>query len=153
MLLPGGMGSPRSQGRNAWRLSDQLAAAVFRLTRRLPLDADPRLREQLDDAAAAASRRISEAFMCDRPQDFARFIRLARASVDEVQEGIRLLLLKRMCAESDLRELREILSRLYPALSSSLVSQHSRTPREQPPRGPAASVRFDSIADDLRQDQ
>lgn len=138
MLLPGAMGSPRSQGRNAWRLSDQLAAAVFKLTRRLPLDADQRLREQLDDAAAVTSRRITEAFMTDRPQDFARFIRLARASVDEVQEGIRLLLLKRVCAESDLRELREILSRLYPALSSSLASQRPRPPRGQPPLGPIA---------------
>ena len=123
------MGSSRSQGRSAWRLSDQLRADVFKLTRRLPLDADQRLREQLDDAAALASRRISEAFMTDRPQDFARLIRLSRASVDEVQEGIRLALLKRLCAESDLRDLRETLSRLYPALSVLLVSQQAGAPR------------------------
>lgn len=129
MLPLGAMGSSRSQGRSAWRLSDQLRAEVLKLTRRLPIDADQRLREQLDDAAAAASRRISEAFMTERPQDFARFIRLSRASVDEVQEGIRLVLLKRMCVESDLRDLQEILSRLYPALSLLLVSQQPRTHR------------------------
>ena len=130
MLLPGGMGSTRFQGRSAWRLVDQLRAEVSRLIKRLPLDADQRLGEKLDEAAAAASRRISESFMTDRPQDSARLIRLARASIDDVQEGIRLLLLKRVCVESDLRELREILSRLYPALSSSLASQQSRTIRD-----------------------
>ena len=121
MLLVSVVGSPRSQGRNAWQLAGQLRSEVSMLTRRFSLEADPRLWERLDDAAAAASRRIEEAFTTDRPQDFARLIRLSLIAVKEVQEGVRLALVKRLCVESDLRGLRELLSRLYPALSALLV--------------------------------
>jgi four helix bundle protein len=116
------MGSPHSPVRNVWRLSDQLRSEVARLTARFPLDADPRLRRQLDDAAAAASSSIAEALTTDRHQDVARAIRLSLASIADIQERIRLALLKRACVESDLRELRELLSRLYPALSALLVA-------------------------------
>lgn len=122
MLPPAAMGSPRSPARNAWRLSDQLRSEVARLTARFPLDADPHLHRQLDDAATAASSRIAEAFTTDRHQDVARSIRLSLVSIADIQEGIRLALLKRLCVESDLRELRTLLSRLYPALSAMLVA-------------------------------
>lgn len=122
MLPPAAMGSPLSPARNAWRLSDQLRSEVASVTARFPLDADARLHKQLDDAAAAASSRIAEALTTDRHQDVARSIRLSLASIADIQEGIRLALLKRACVESDLRELRELLSRLYPALSALLVA-------------------------------
>jgi four helix bundle protein len=122
MLPPVAMGSPRSPARNAWQLSGQLRSEVARLTARFPLDADPRLHQRLDDAATAASSRIADAFATDRNQDVARAIRLSLASIADIQEGIRLALLKRACVESDLRELRELLARLYPALSALLVA-------------------------------
>jgi four helix bundle protein len=122
MLPPAAMGSPRSPARNAWQLSGQLRSEVARLIAQFPLDADPRLHRHLDDAATAASSRIADAFTTGRHQDVARAIRLSLASIADIQEGIRLALLKRACVESDLRELRELLSRLYPALSALLVA-------------------------------
>jgi four helix bundle protein len=128
MLSLAAMPSPRSPSRNTWQLSGQLRPEVARLTARFPLDADPRLRRQLDDAAAAASSRIADAFTTDRNEDVARSIRLALASIADIQEGIRLALLKRACVESDLRALRELLSRLYPSLSALLVASQRRRP-------------------------
>ena len=122
------MGSLRSPARNAWQLSGQLRSEVARLTARFPLDTDPRLHRQLDDAATAASSRIADAFTTDRNQDAARAIRLSLTSIADIQEGIRIALLKRACVESDLRELRELLSRLYPALSALLIANQRRRP-------------------------
>ena len=87
MLLVSVVGSPRSQGRNAWQLAGQLRSEVSMLTRRFSLEADPRLWERLDDAAAAASRRIEEAFTTDRPQDFARLIRLSARGREAAQRA------------------------------------------------------------------
>lgn len=126
MLSLAAMPSPRSPSRNAWQLSGQIRSEVARLIARFPLDADSRLRQRLDDAATAAASRIADAFMTDRNQDAARSIRLSLASIADIQEGIRLALLKRACAESDLRQLRELLSRLYPALSALLVATQRR---------------------------
>ena len=126
MLPPAAMGSPRSP--RVWQLSGQLRSEVARLIARFPLDADRRLHQRLDDAATAASSRIADAFTTERNQDVVRAIRLSLASIADIQEGIRLALLKRACVESDLRELRELLSRLYPALSALLVANQRRRP-------------------------
>jgi len=101
----------------AWQLADQVRLEVFKVTQAQALDADHRLRSQIDDAAGSICRHIAEALSADRDLDFARFVRRARASVTDVQDGFNRAVLKKYLAETDLRDARELLSRLYPALS------------------------------------
>jgi four helix bundle protein len=125
------MSGARGSGRLiVWQLSDQLRLEVFRLTRGQGLEPDHKLRSQIDDAAGEVCRNIEEALGTDRDREFARFIRLARAAIHDIQNGLRVALTKRYVAEADVREVRELLSRLYPALSSLLA--HSKVPLHQP---------------------
>lgn len=67
-----------------WQLADQLRIEVFQLTKRGRFHADWKLRSQLDDAADSACRNIAEGFAGTDPE-FAKFLRIARRSLNEVQ--------------------------------------------------------------------
>ena len=100
-----------------WQLGDQLRIELFKMTRRRPLQADLKLRSQLDDAIDSVCRNIAEGFGCG-DREFARFLRIARRSLNEVQDELRSALLKEYVTESDLIDARKLMRRLYPALSS-----------------------------------
>jgi four helix bundle protein len=101
---------------------------VLTITRRTTFDADTKLRAQIADAADGVCRYITEALATDRDREFARFVRLARGSLRDLQDGLRAALLKRAFAERDVRDIRELLSRLHPALTALLWRQPG-TPR------------------------
>ena len=102
---------------------------VLKLTRRDRLESDHKLRSQIEDAAGEVCRNIAEAFAAERDREFARFVRLARAAINELQNGFRVALLKRYLRETDLRNSREVLARLYPALSSQLAECNATAQR------------------------
>jgi four helix bundle protein len=135
------MSSARSERLTVWKLSEQLRLEIKRLTRRERMDCDYRLRSQIRDAAAEISRNIAEALAADRDRDCARFARLARADVSDLQNALRTAVMKKFVAEADLKAAREIVARLYPALSSFLA----------PPCERRRSVRAHAVADSPRQ--
>ena len=96
---------------------------VIKITRQTTVNADTKLREQIADAADGVSRNLTEAFATDRDREFARFVRLACGSLRDLQDGLRAALLKRAFVERDVRDIRELLSRLYPALTTLLWRQ------------------------------
>ena len=102
-----------------WQLADQLRIEVFQLTKRRRFHADLKLRSQLDDAADSACRNIAEGFGGTDPE-FANFLRIARRSLNEVQDGFRSAWLKGYVSEADLLPARSLLRRIFPALSSLL---------------------------------
>lgn len=102
-----------------WQLADQLRAQVFQLTKRSPFRGDLKLRSQLDDAADSVCRNIAEGFGGTN-REFARFLRIARRSLNEVQDSFRSAQLKEYVSDADLRAARSLLLRIYPALSSLL---------------------------------
>jgi four helix bundle protein len=102
-----------------WQLADQLRTEVFQLTKRGRFHADFKLRSQLDDAADSACRNIAEGFG-GTDREFANFLRIARRSLNEVQDGFRSAQLKEHLSEADLRPARSLLRRIFPALSSLL---------------------------------
>ena len=122
------MDGPRSQRATAWELSEQLRLEVVKITKQTTFNADTKLREQIADAADGVSRNLTEAFATDRDREFARFVRLACGSLRDLQDGLRAALLKKAFVERDVRGIRELLSRLYPALTSLLWRQPD-TPR------------------------
>jgi four helix bundle protein len=103
------------------QLSAQVERDVRRLTDGTALDGHGRLRAQLADAVEALSRNVAHALEADRDVDVARHIRLARASLTAVRDGLQTALIRKCVSDPELRDLREVLGRLYPALNSLLV--------------------------------
>ena len=103
-----------------WQLGDELRQHVFALTKKRPFAADLKLRSQLDDAADSVCRNIAEGFACKSDKEFARFVRIGRRSLNEVQDGFHSALLKRYVTAGDLAPARLLMRRLYPAIASFL---------------------------------
>ena len=112
----------------AWQLSDQLRACARRLTRNEALDCEYKLRAHIEDAAGEVVHNIEKALATDHDGEFARFVRIARSAVSDLQAGLRIALMKKRVAQRDFGEAQELCSRLYPALASLLVqsSSHQR---------------------------
>ena len=118
-----------------WQIAAQLRSEIAKLTRAEGINSDHRLQSQFEDASDNVSRNIEKALAADHPGEFARFVRLARAAINDIQSHLRTALMKKRVAESDSRDVRELLSRLYPALSSLLATASS--PSETPGRSPS----------------
>ena len=103
-----------------WQLGDQHRIEVFKLTGQTRLRADLKLRSQIDDAADSVCRNIAEGFGCRSHREFARFVRISRRSLNEVQDGLHSAILKQYFAESDLEAARRLQRRLYAAMASLL---------------------------------
>ena len=102
-----------------WQLGDELRREIFALTKRPRFRADLKLRSQLDDAVDSVCRNIAEGFGCGN-REFARFLRISRRSLNEVQDALRSAMLKEYVDEADLVAVRTLIRRLYPALASLL---------------------------------
>ena len=103
-----------------WQLGDELRQQVFALTKNRPFAADLKLRSQLDDAAESVCRNIAEGFACKTDKEFARFVRIGRRSLNEVQDCFLSARLKRYVTDADLVPARRLMRRLYPAIASFL---------------------------------
>ena len=110
-------GVKRFQDLVAWQQARELKILVYRLTDRPACRTEPTTKYQLRDAAKGAASHISEGFGRRRPRDFARFLTMARASLDETEnhliDGIDLGLWK----EDELREIYRALKRTKSAIS------------------------------------
>jgi four helix bundle protein len=103
-----------------WQLGDELRKEVFTLTKNRPFASDLKLRSQLDDAAESVCRNIAEGFACKSDKEFARFVRIGRRSINEVQDCFLSALHKRYVRDADLIPARRLMRRLYPAIASFL---------------------------------
>lgn len=83
-----------------WQLGDQHRREVFALTGRPRLRADFKWRSQLDDAADSVCRNVAEGFGSQSNREFARFVRIARRSLNEVQDGFESALIKEYVTET-----------------------------------------------------
>ena len=81
------------------------------LTKRDPFATDFKLRAQTDDAVDSVCRNTAEGFGCG-DREFARFLRIASRSLNEVQDQFRSALLKGYVGESDLVEAKTYASTL-----------------------------------------
>ena len=82
------MGAAKFEELRAWQLARGFKLGIYELTARQPLAGDFRLREQLRDAAASAPSNISEGFGRFDPPDFARLVKIAKASLLECQNHL-----------------------------------------------------------------
>jgi four helix bundle protein len=71
-----------------WQLAFELQREVFAFTATRPAWRDVRYREQIRDSSASATRNTAEGFGRFRPRDFARFMDIAHASLDETKNHL-----------------------------------------------------------------
>jgi four helix bundle protein len=76
------------QDLRAWQAARTFKIDIYRLTEVGTLSGDGRLCAQLREAAAAAASQIAEGFGRFDPADFARFVKMARASIIECQNHL-----------------------------------------------------------------
>jgi four helix bundle protein len=122
----------------SWQLADELRVEIKRLAERPSLARDLKLRSQLVDASDSTCRNIAEGFGCETHREFARFLHIARRSLNEVQDCFRSALVAGYVSEGDLKASRALLRRIFPALAS-LIRYLNRNPnyRHRPKRPPS----------------
>jgi four helix bundle protein len=72
----------------AWQRVDELRKEVIAFTGKDPACRDFKFRDQIRDAIGSACRNTSEGWGRFRPGDNARFVEIARASIEEVRDGL-----------------------------------------------------------------
>ncbi len=72
----------------AWQLARAFKLGIYQLTASPPMASDLRLCQQLREAAASAPSNISEGFGRFDPPDFARLVKIAKASILECQNHL-----------------------------------------------------------------
>jgi four helix bundle protein len=74
---------------DCWKLANELKLEVYSLVKRPRFKTDFQFSDQFRDAAASAPRNIAEGFGRHSDADFARFLDVARGSLNECQNHLR----------------------------------------------------------------
>ena len=119
-------GAKRHEELIAWQLADQIRIHILDLTKREGFDKDFKLRSQTEDAANSVCRNIAEGFSC-KHVEFARFLKIARRSLNELRDSVRGAELKRYVTPSDFAPIEILSRRLYRAFSR-LIAHLESTP-------------------------
>jgi four helix bundle protein len=72
----------------AWQLANELKQQVYALVESAKTRDDRKFFDQIKDSAASAPRNLAEGFGCYRHPDFARYTRVAKASLVETQNHL-----------------------------------------------------------------
>jgi four helix bundle protein len=118
-----------------WQLADALRRDTFALTRRQPFQCDFKHKAQTEDAADSVCRNIAEGFGCASHAEFARFLEIARRSLNELLDCLHSARLKGHVSADEMARVNGLARRLYPALGH-LMAYLRRTPG---PRHPVPS--------------
>ncbi len=88
----------------AWQAARAFKRGIYELISEPPLSLDERLSHQLRKAAASAQSNIAEGFGRFDPADFARFVKIAKASIIECQNHLEDAVDRGKLAEEDRRQ-------------------------------------------------
>jgi four helix bundle protein len=72
----------------AWQLANELKRKVYALVDQSTARDDRRFCDQIRDSAASAPRNLAEGFACYRHPEFARYSRIAKASLTETHNHL-----------------------------------------------------------------
>ena len=117
-----------------WRLADELRIETLKLTNRPAFARNLKAQSQAEDAVNSICRNTAEGFGCETHGQFAWFLRIARRSLNELQDAFRGAEQKGSVTSSDLIPIRALTRRLYPALNRFIAYLDS-TPDYRPNRG------------------
>src|SRR5262249_42600953 len=88
LLRGSGMGVRRVQDLVVWQLSREIERRVFAVTATSPAVGDRDYCLQIRKSSSSAARNIAEGFGRFRPREFARFVRIARGSLEETKDHL-----------------------------------------------------------------
>jgi four helix bundle protein len=117
-----------------WKLADELRIETLKLTSRPAFARNLKAQTQAEDAVNSICRNIAEGFGCDSHGQFAWFLRIARRSLNELQDAFRGAEQKGYVTSDDRTPVRALTRRLYPALNRFIAYLDS-TPGYRPNRG------------------
>ena len=117
-----------------WKLADELRIETLKLTKRPEFARNLKAQSQAEDAVNSICRNTAEGFGCDSHGQFAWFLRIARRSLNELQDACRGAEQKGYVTSNDLAAIRALTRRLYPALKRFIAYLDS-TPDYRPNRG------------------
>ena len=117
-----------------WKLAEEIRIEIFSLTAKPRFDADLRAKSQAEDAANSMGRNIAEGFGCETHAEFARYLEIARRSLNELHDILHGARLKKYVTTAELAAIRRLSHRLYPAFSR-FIAYLKRTPNSRPRRG------------------
>jgi four helix bundle protein len=109
-----------------WQLADEIRQHVFRWTKRPRFAADLKARAQIDDAINSTCRNIAEGFAGSHAE-FARYLGIARRSLNEVRDCARGAELKGYITTAEANELNALARRLQQA-AAELIAYLRHTP-------------------------
>jgi four helix bundle protein len=78
----------RHEELRAWQLCMDLADVIHEITEAGPCSKNPEFLEQIRNAAEAAAPLIAEGFIRFTPDEFVRYLRMARGEIAEVQSEL-----------------------------------------------------------------
>ena len=113
-----------------WQLADGVRVLILKVTQRPPLSREFKSRSQAEDAIESVCRNIAEGFGCSSHAEFARYLEIARRSLNEVCDWMRGAQLKGYVSAHEAEEFRALTRRLYPALNN-FIAYLRRTPTGQ----------------------
>src|SRR6185503_15551160 len=82
------MGARRYQDLDVWQLANELKKKVYALVDRSTARDDCKFRDQIIESAASAPSNLAEGFGCYRHPEFARYTRVAKASLMETHNHL-----------------------------------------------------------------
>jgi four helix bundle protein len=128
-----------------WQLANEIRIETLELTSRERFDRDLKLRSQAEDAANSVRRNIAEGFGCESHREFARFLVIARRSLNDVQDALIGAAQKGYVTPADKAPVQSLMKRLYPALSR-FIAYLLATPDRRPHLAPIAPTIVSAIA-------
>ena len=129
------MGISNHREMEVWRLADQIRTRVAAVVQRPELKGADWLwlRTQLRKASNSACSNIAEGFGRFEPRDFARFMRISRASIKEIGEHLLEPEIVRALPAMELRELHELIERSDRASGRFIhYLVHAKPPKTRP---------------------
>ena len=116
-----------------WKLADELRIETLKLTSRPAFARNLKAQTQAEDAVNSTCRNIAEGFGCESHGQFAWFLRIARRSLNELQDAFRGAEQKGYVTSNDRAPVRALIRRLYPAMNR-FIAYLDRTPDYRPNR-------------------
>jgi four helix bundle protein len=123
----------------AWQKARELTALVYELTARGRFAADFGLRDQIRRAVVSIMSNIAEGFERDTPNEFYRFLSIAKASCAEVRSQLYIALdaghIDQACF-ADAKARTEEVGRILGGLRASVDRKRNNNPVANPPNRP-----------------
>ncbi len=117
----------------AWQMARKLSRTVYQVSRGSAFSRDEDLRRQIRRAAVSAMSNIAEGFERGKPPEFLYFLRIAKASVGEIQSQLYVALDENYITPDDFKTVKQVANSTKKLIAGFMhYLSHCPTPKKQP---------------------